>query len=504
MKKDSKKGINIKQLLIVCLILVFVVGSVVINYSVRISGEIQKKQYDSIESKVASFAGKYDSSLRISLEFTNKLADILGIAENPYAAGNFEIIREIGELEQITDIFIADKDGDAIHADGTKDNVAEGYFVNIAELEKGIIANTKYNEQAEENTALFLSPINHKDKNIGYLGIEFSSAYFMIGIDTAVYAGDTNSMLLDSKGTIVETINVPKGKECIGVSINSYLERVEFNSDFAFTKTKNEIIGRKTNIVECKADGKKLYLVYAPIPQNNGYVINFFSGSYVDAMEERVSQKTVTMLIQLFLTCIAFFAVVLFINSLNRKAEDKKKEELKTLAERDALTTLYNKAATEKYIREYLETASPGKQAVLFILDIDNFKKINDTKGHAFGDEVLRTLGTTIGIEFRVTDIIGRTGGDEFCVFLKDIKDVSNVKQEGDKLVRFFKNLSLGQYVKYKVSASIGGAVFPHDANNYEALYKAADKALYKAKKRGKAQYALYSEEQESNAETSN
>jgi diguanylate cyclase (GGDEF)-like protein len=112
--------------------------------------------------------------------------------------------------------------------------------------------------------------------------------------------------------------------------------------------------------------------------------------------------------------------------------------------------------------------------------------------GHAFGDEVLKTLGSTIGSIFRVTDIIGRTGGDEFTVFLKFLKTDENTLKEAEKLVQFFKDFTAGEYVKYSATASIGAAVYPTHGRDYETLYKAADQALYKAKKRGKNQLAFY------------
>ena len=132
----------------------------------------------------------------------------------------------------------------------------------------------------------------------------------------------------------------------------------------------------------------------------------------------------------------------------------------------------------------------------MFILDIDNFKKINDTMGHAFGDTLLKTLGKEIKTEFRMTDIIGRTGGDEFMVFLKDVTDDLIIEREANRITRFFHDFKAGgEYVKYSASASIGAAIFPDDAKNFKDLYMAADQALYKAKKRGKNQLAFYNEE---------
>ena len=187
-----------------------------------------------------------------------------------------------------------------------------------------------------------------------------------------------------------------------------------------------------------------------------------------------------------------FFALVLLIfNYISNKKNDETDRILREKADTDLLTGLNNKLATERKIKEYMEQ-NPDSIAMMFVLDIDNFKKINDTMGHAFGDEVLKTLGRTLSPIFRVTDIVGRTGGDEFTIFLKFLQSEDNTLKEAKKLVNFFKDFTAGEYVKYSATASIGAAVFPADGKDFETLYKAADKALYKAKKRGKNQLAFY------------
>ena len=189
---------------------------------------------------------------------------------------------------------------------------------------------------------------------------------------------------------------------------------------------------------------------------------------------------------------IIFVAILVAINVITRAKYIKESKELQDKAETDLLTDLLNKIATEKKIKEYLENEGKEKRSIMFVLDIDNFKKINDTMGHAFGDEVLSTLGRRIKSEFRINDIVGRTGGDEFVVFLKDLKDEDTMKREAERVATFFKNFKVGEYVKYSATASIGAAIFPNDAKDFEALYKAADQALYKAKRRGKNQLAFY------------
>lgn len=202
--------------------------------------------------------------------------------------------------------------------------------------------------------------------------------------------------------------------------------------------------------------------------------------------------KSTVIKLSVVLIVFAIFAITSFVfNAFKTKERGKVLEDK---ADTDLLTELNNKAATERKIQEYLDD-NPNGRAMMFILDIDNFKKINDTMGHAFGDTLLKTLGREIKTEFRMTDIIGRTGGDEFMVFLKDVTDDLIVEREANRITRFFHDFKAGgDYVKYSASASIGAAIYPDDAKSFKDLYVAADQALYRAKKRGKNQLVFYNE----------
>lgn len=249
--------------------------------------------------------------------------------------------------------------------------------------------------------------------------------------------------------------------------------------------------GGVTNI----ADSTMGYrLAYSPIGINDWYVAVGISQEYAKRLQGQVWNDTKVMFYKLIIVIFAFLGVIAIVNIVGKIRSHEENRDLADKADTDLLTDLNNKLATERKIKEYMEM-HPNEQALMFVLDIDNFKKINDTMGHAFGDEVIRTLGHQIRGEFRVSDIIGRIGGDEFMIFLKNIKDDALVEQEANRVAKFFANFQAGEYVKYSATASIGAAVYPRDAGDFESLYKAADKALYKAKERGKNQLAFYGDD---------
>lgn len=150
----------------------------------------------------------------------------------------------------------------------------------------------------------------------------------------------------------------------------------------------------------------------------------------------------------------------------------------------DMFTGLYNKQYSEEVIENVICKEGNQKHA-LILFDLDNFKAINDTHGHAAGDEVLKSVSQNLKKIFRKTDIIGRFGGDEFVILLRNIEDTEFLVSKLEKLLNMDNH--------YMVSKSIGVAIFPDNAVEFDELVKKADIALYQSK-RSKNTYTTYSE----------
>ncbi len=168
--------------------------------------------------------------------------------------------------------------------------------------------------------------------------------------------------------------------------------------------------------------------------------------------------------------------------------------EQKMLEERakvDWLTGCYNKMISEHIVAEAL-LKDGNKQHALFIVDIDNFKAINDNLGHYFGDEVLKEIASALRKSFRNQDIVARIGGDEFTVFMANVTSREILEQKAKKIVEAFNRTYSGELKDYSISGSVGIALYPDNGSNYIELYKAADKALYRAKMLGKNRFVFY------------
>ena len=165
-------------------------------------------------------------------------------------------------------------------------------------------------------------------------------------------------------------------------------------------------------------------------------------------------------------------------------------------AERDPLTGLYNKTATKTLIQSFLRTDSRDTYDAFMIVDIDNFKEINDTLGHLFGDSVLTDLAQEMQDLFRANDVIGRIGGDEFIVFLRGMNHKSHIESKADDICKIFSLIYSDEDSGAKVSGSLGIALFPKDGDTFDELYRKADIALYTSKRAGKSCFTFYSGEE--------
>jgi diguanylate cyclase (GGDEF)-like protein len=172
------------------------------------------------------------------------------------------------------------------------------------------------------------------------------------------------------------------------------------------------------------------------------------------------------------------------------------REVLRGQSIRDPMTGLFNRRFMEESLERELRRALRGKQQLaLLMLDIDHFKRFNDTFGHQAGDALLRALGNLLKESTRGQDVVCRYGGEEFAFVLAGAS-LEAARKRADLLREDIKQLSVqhGGQLLGAVTLSIGIAVFPDNGDNAENLLKAADDALYRAKKEGRDRIILAQE----------
>ncbi|MBQ0027644.1 MAG: GGDEF domain-containing protein [Lachnospiraceae bacterium] len=456
----------------------------------------------SVSNKETATANTYktlttESSLN-AVKVGTKLINLIRAGEG--AVSEIETDSDFGDAEKracavnlsskIKDVYlvlVADKEGKAITSIGTEVDISKrDYFYNgsVNQLcytpndgimqRSGYVAIIPYHQLGviAGNIYLFAdsSEIHSSLSRDDYGG---GVAFALMTANGDIISRTGNNSYFTSEGNLFTNLSTATLSE---LSLSQVKLRAEKKNKMAFVANK----GDETRTV-----------CIAPIGVSDWQLIVAINQKYVNTVLRSATSAGRKLVIELAISICLFVVILVAMVIISKFQYGEENKDLADKADTDLLTSLNNKIATERKIQEFMDE-NPDSQCLMFLFDIDNFKKINDTMGHAFGDEVLRTLGHSLTNEFRVTDIMGRLGGDEFVLFLKNIKSDEQLEREGVRITNFFHQFKAGDYVKYSATASIGAVVFPRDATDFQSAYQAADKALYEAKRRGKNQLVFY------------
>lgn len=196
-----------------------------------------------------------------------------------------------------------------------------------------------------------------------------------------------------------------------------------------------------------------------------------------------------------FLTDVDDNHLCIMLSAKDISAEKVKEQELVEAAQMDRMTKLLNREATMEQISQIFLNEEDSMHA-LYMIDVDNFKSLNDTMGHQIGDEFLIELTAKLKRCFRSSDVVGRIGGDEFFALMRSVPDKIIAVKKAKKLMEVMQSVC-EKYSNVKLSASIGISLYPENGKKLEELYAKADHALYEAKRAGKNQFIFAEEHSE-------
>lgn len=198
---------------------------------------------------------------------------------------------------------------------------------------------------------------------------------------------------------------------------------------------------------------------------------------------------------------IVFSIVGIFLHILSNSIRIKQfvlAREITIQKDTDDLTGLKNKGALTREINEFLADDSK-KSGIMFVLDIDHFKSVNDTYGHDVGDIVIEKSGAFLKQMFTNDEIVGRFGGDEFIVFIKDNDDIAVAEKTVQKIIDNVPKHIVLPEISEPISLSAGIAIYHGLEKNYSEIFKKADMALYKSKAERTVKYHFYHDISEEN-----
>lgn len=488
---SSKKSIII-QWIVPTIIFVLVLIIMMINFSNKANVNANNIVDRNIISSAESCARIFKDEITLLEKVGKPIADILSHSLEQKTLDQ-DLSYEIELLKIAVSnsgsyiAYICDEDGNAVSHEGVNVSITEMDFYNELYADDDDVRYLYTYDDGEGQDAIIVSvPVSTEGEDKLNLLLFYSLDNISKMVRTFEFNIFSIETLIDSDGNIIASYgNYGYWKQ----GNNLYEVLQTHNSTLADILKKHKNNNSKTVDVMDEHNS----IIYIPLGAGDWSVIFGVPQSYINKQTELQWRTFESMINQLFIVLCVFIFFVVTIAIASKIYNSRKQRQLESKADTDLLTGLTNKLATERKIKEFIEL-NPDAQSMMFIFDIDDFKKINDTMGHAFGDEVLRSLGHQIRVIFRASDIVGRVGGDEFIVFLKNIPEAAIIRKEAKKIEDFFKDFKTGEYTKYSATASIGAAIYPHEGADFESLYKAADSALYKAKKRGKNQLAYYNE----------
>jgi len=168
----------------------------------------------------------------------------------------------------------------------------------------------------------------------------------------------------------------------------------------------------------------------------------------------------------------------------------QRNEELLRSNKLDPFTEVLNKTAFRNHVLEAIRSKRADEKGAFFILDIDNFKNINDTCGHLVGDQVIMKVAANLQNNLREEDLVGRIGGDEFCMYLNHISCIEDIEKNALRIIDNIRNLNISKLQK-QLTVSMGICIVDTE-KDFEDIFMNADHALYEAKANGRDQFVVY------------
>ena len=457
-------------------------------FLVKVQNSIDTNSQNIMTSTVSHQSDHVLSILQIHYGFLNSIADKMGKSSSLLSDGNMKLLVSMAENTDFERTALIEADGTAHYDNGAEKNVAQRRYFQEAMQGKETLSDPLESSIDQEMRVILGVPVYQNGNVIAVLGGSYNVTALSRMLFNDVFDDSGYSLIINQNGEIIAYDGDPAYHEITyGDNFFKFYEHKKLLSDDTLKKIRLDFKNEKDGTVRLQTASTSdaaQYLSYTKLGMN-GWMICYVI-PVADAQNSYDFIKSdESILLGIFL--ILVLLLVLYIIRTNRKQN----EELIRTAELDGLTGAYNKRATEAYINKIL-TQMPDEKGTFVILDVDKFKDVNDRYGHAAGDMVLHELAKTFFRHFRKDDIIGRIGGDEFVIYMRNTESKEIASARVKNLIENVRSLPFEEMNGNHVTISVGIAFVPEAGNCYMDLYKNADTALYETKQNGRDGYHVY------------
>lgn len=438
-----------------------------------VQSSIEKNSRETLITNVTQQSEHLNTILNINYSYLNVLAQELSKSEDLFSENNISLIKAFMENTDLNRTAIIDSDGNALYDNNVVKNVAHRRYFKESMQGKQSLSDPLESSVDQQTRVILSVPIYKNNQVIGVVGGSYNVTKLGNMLFDDLFDGQGKSFIVDQDGNLITRDKKYEKKHNIKTIDNLFdiCDEKEVKTDF--NQQESDLIQIQTK------KNKSLYLAYSPLKIND-WMICYIVPVHV-AQESYTFIKHYETLLATFLGLIVLSLMIYLAHSNSRE-----NKYLIHLSEIDPLTSVFNKETTQKLIDQKLKN---HEHFCFLILDVDDFKSVNDNYGHAVGDKVLKNLSDLFKNHFRQTDIVGRIGGDEFIILIEDEHIAESRIQS---LLKKVNELKIEELQDFKLSISVGMAFAPSNGTTFMELYRHADHALYQTKRTGKNNYKIY------------
>lgn len=438
-----------------------------------VQSSIEKNSRETLITNVTQQSEHLNTILNINYSYLNVLAQELSKSEDLFSENNISLIKAFMENTDLNRTAIIDSDGNALYDNNVVKNVAHRRYFKESMQGKQSLSDPLESSVDQQTRVILSVPIYKNNQVIGVVGGSYNVTELGNMLFDDLFDGQGKSFIVDQDGNLITRDKKYEKKHNIKTIDNLFdiCDEKEVKTDF--NQQESDLIQIQTK------KNKSLYLAYSPLKIND-WMICYIVPVHV-AQESYTFIKHYETLLATFLGLIVLSLMIYLAHSNSRE-----NKYLIHLSEIDPLTSVFNKETTQKLIDQKLKN---HEHFCFLILDVDDFKSVNDNYGHAVGDKVLKNLSDLFKNHFRQTDIVGRIGGDEFIILIEDEHIAESRIQS---LLKKVNALKIEELQDFKLSISVGMAFAPSNGTTFMELYRHADHALYQTKRTGKNNYKIY------------
>ena len=438
-----------------------------------VQASVEKNSRETLITNVTRQSEHLSTILNINYSYLNVLAQELSKSEDLFSENNISLIKAFMENTDLNRTAIIDSDGNALYDNNVVKNVAHRRYFKESMQGKQSLSDPLESSVDQQTRVILSVPIYKNNQVIGVVGGSYNVTKLGNMLFDDLFDGQGKSFIVDQDGNLITRDKKYEKKHNIKTIDNLFdiCDEKEVKTDF--NQQESDLIQIQTK------KNKSLYLAYSPLKIND-WMICYIVPVHV-AQESYTFIKHYETLLATFLGLIVLSLMIYLAHSNSRE-----NKYLIHLSEIDPLTSVFNKETTQKLIDQKLKN---HEHFCFLILDVDDFKSVNDNYGHAVGDKVLKNLSDLFKNHFRQTDIVGRIGGDEFIILIEDEHIAESRIQS---LLQKVNALKIEELQDFKLSISVGMAFAPSNGTTFMELYRHADHALYQIKRTGKNNFKIY------------